>query len=105
MLHSSEQKRVHEKKIVTLFIISELLQHNIRRIYLGFLFHLITVNLTERLTGAKVKDIHRENIDHLTISWKRAGQPPLRISEVFDCWFESVRAGPLSIQSRSQRIR
>ncbi|KYM99997.1 PREDICTED: isoleucine--tRNA ligase, cytoplasmic [Cyphomyrmex costatus] len=44
----------------------------------------------ERLTGAKVKDIHRENIDHLTIPSKRAGQPPLRrVPEVFDCWFES----------------
>ncbi|KYN10937.1 PREDICTED: isoleucine--tRNA ligase, cytoplasmic [Trachymyrmex cornetzi] len=44
----------------------------------------------ERLTGATVEDIHRENIDHLIIPSKRAGQPPLRrIPEVFDCWFES----------------
>ncbi|XP_024884154.1 isoleucine--tRNA ligase, cytoplasmic [Temnothorax curvispinosus] len=44
----------------------------------------------ERLTGAKVSDIHRENIDHLTIPSRRPGQPPLRrVPEVFDCWFES----------------
>ncbi|XP_014485921.1 PREDICTED: isoleucine--tRNA ligase, cytoplasmic [Dinoponera quadriceps] len=44
----------------------------------------------EALTGAKVTDLHRENIDHLTIPSRRAGQPPLRrLPEVFDCWFES----------------
>jgi len=44
----------------------------------------------EKLTGTKLKDIHRENIDHLTIPSKRPGQPPLRrVPEVFDCWFES----------------
>ncbi|XP_051165304.1 isoleucine--tRNA ligase, cytoplasmic [Leptopilina boulardi] len=44
----------------------------------------------EQLTGVKITDIHRESIDNLTIPSKRPGQPPLRrISEVFDCWFES----------------
>lgn len=44
----------------------------------------------ERLTGTKIDDIHRESIDHLTIPSKRPGQPPLkRVTEVFDCWFES----------------
>ncbi|EZA51423.1 Isoleucyl-tRNA synthetase, cytoplasmic [Ooceraea biroi] len=44
----------------------------------------------EQLTGATVTDIHRENIDHLAIPSKRPGRPPLRrVSEVFDCWFES----------------
>ncbi|EFN83482.1 isoleucine--tRNA ligase, cytoplasmic [Harpegnathos saltator] len=44
----------------------------------------------EQLTGAKVTDIHRESIDHLTIPSKRSGHPPLRrVPEVFDCWFES----------------
>lgn len=39
---------------------------------------------------AKITDLHRENIDKITIPSQRAGQPPLkRISEVFDCWFES----------------
>lgn len=44
----------------------------------------------QELTGVKVTDLHRENIDHLTIPSRRPGQPPLqRVSEVFDCWFES----------------
>ena len=44
----------------------------------------------EQLSGAKITDIHRESIDHLTIPSKRPGHPPLkRIPEVFDCWFES----------------
>lgn len=44
----------------------------------------------ENLTGTKVTDLHRESIDHLVIPSKRAGYPPLkRVSEVFDCWFES----------------
>ncbi|XP_015515229.2 isoleucine--tRNA ligase, cytoplasmic [Neodiprion lecontei] len=44
----------------------------------------------EQLTGSKIEDIHRESIDHLTIPSKRPGHPPLkRVTEVFDCWFES----------------
>ncbi|XP_067006975.2 isoleucine--tRNA ligase, cytoplasmic isoform X2 [Anabrus simplex] len=44
----------------------------------------------ESLTGQKVTDLHRENIDHLTIPSRRPGKPPLkRVTEVFDCWFES----------------
>ncbi|PSN31656.1 Isoleucine--tRNA ligase [Blattella germanica] len=44
----------------------------------------------QELSGTKVSDLHRENIDHLTIPSKRPGQPPLkRVTEVFDCWFES----------------
>lgn len=44
----------------------------------------------EELTGTKITDIHRESIDHLEIPSKRPGQPPLRrVTEVFDCWFES----------------
>lgn len=43
-----------------------------------------------QLSGKEVTDLHRENIDHLEIPSRRAGQPPLkRIPEVFDCWFES----------------
>nr|XP_060465632.1 isoleucine--tRNA ligase, cytoplasmic [Panthera onca] len=43
----------------------------------------------EELSGAKVSDLHRESIDHLTIP-SRCGKGVLRrISEVFDCWFES----------------
>ncbi|XP_069693675.1 isoleucine--tRNA ligase, cytoplasmic [Periplaneta americana] len=44
----------------------------------------------QELTGVEVTDLHRESIDHLTIPSRRPGQPPLqRVSEVFDCWFES----------------
>lgn len=44
----------------------------------------------EELTNTKITDIHRENVDHLTIPSKRPGYSPLqRIPEVFDCWFES----------------
>ncbi|XP_036387255.1 isoleucine--tRNA ligase, cytoplasmic [Megalops cyprinoides] len=43
----------------------------------------------EELTGVKVTDLHRESIDHLTIP-SRSGKGELRrVSEVFDCWFES----------------
>ncbi|KAJ8259862.1 hypothetical protein GJAV_G00174320 [Gymnothorax javanicus] len=43
----------------------------------------------EELTGVKVTDLHRESIDHLTIP-SRCGKGELRrVSEVFDCWFES----------------
>lgn len=43
-----------------------------------------------KLTGKQVTDLHRENIDSLEIPSAVAGNPPLkRISEVFDCWFES----------------
>ncbi|XP_041980878.1 isoleucine--tRNA ligase, cytoplasmic [Aricia agestis] len=42
------------------------------------------------LTGKTITDLHRESIDHLEIPSKRPGQPPLRrVTEVFDCWFES----------------
>ncbi|XP_031424331.1 isoleucine--tRNA ligase, cytoplasmic [Clupea harengus] len=43
----------------------------------------------EELTGVKVTDLHRESIDGLTIP-SRCGKGQLkRVSEVFDCWFES----------------
>ncbi|KAM4613485.1 isoleucine--tRNA ligase, cytoplasmic [Polymixia lowei] len=43
----------------------------------------------EELSGVKVTDLHRENIDGLTIP-SRCGKGTLRrVTEVFDCWFES----------------
>ncbi|XP_061474059.1 isoleucine--tRNA ligase, cytoplasmic [Rhineura floridana] len=43
----------------------------------------------EELSGVKVTDLHRESIDHITIR-SRCGKGVLhRVSEVFDCWFES----------------
>ncbi|KAK6059781.1 isoleucine--tRNA ligase [Cooperia oncophora] len=43
----------------------------------------------ERLTGTKITDIHRESVDHLTIPSKTGRGVLKRVSEVFDCWFES----------------
>ncbi|KAJ8912420.1 hypothetical protein NQ315_006086 [Exocentrus adspersus] len=44
----------------------------------------------EELTGLKITDLHRENIDKIEIPSRIPGNPPLkRIPEVFDCWFES----------------
>ena len=45
----------------------------------------------EKLSGVKVEDLHRETVDKITIPSSRNGNhPPLkRITEVFDCWFES----------------
>ncbi|CAD5218660.1 unnamed protein product [Bursaphelenchus okinawaensis] len=42
----------------------------------------------EELTGQKITDIHRESVDGLTIKSK-SGKVLKRVSEVFDCWFES----------------
>jgi isoleucyl-tRNA synthetase len=43
----------------------------------------------EELTGAKIDDIHRQHIDHLTIPSKMGKGQLKRVSQVFDCWFES----------------
>nr|NVI69446.1 Isoleucyl-tRNA synthetase [Cucujiformia] len=44
----------------------------------------------EELTGKKITDLHREHVDLLEIPSRVPGNPPLkRVSEVFDCWFES----------------
>ncbi|XP_068108961.1 isoleucine--tRNA ligase, cytoplasmic [Hyperolius riggenbachi] len=43
----------------------------------------------EEFTGVKVTDLHRESVDKLTIP-SRCGKGVLRrVTEVFDCWFES----------------
>lgn len=43
----------------------------------------------EELTGVYVEDLHRENIDHLTIPSTQGKGVLRRVPEVFDCWFES----------------
>ncbi|CAN0926680.1 Isoleucine--tRNA ligase, cytoplasmic [Linum grandiflorum] len=45
----------------------------------------------EKLSGAKVFDLHRHNIDHITIPSSRGPEFGVlrRVDEVFDCWFES----------------
>lgn len=40
-----------------------------------------------RLSGRKIDDIHRENVDDVVIC--KDGEKYRRIEEVFDCWFES----------------
>ena len=41
----------------------------------------------EKLTNAKITDLHRHFIDDLTFT--KNGKVFKRITEVFDCWFES----------------
>ncbi|KAG4979321.1 hypothetical protein JHK85_033279 [Glycine max] len=42
----------------------------------------------EELSGVKVFDLHRHNIDHITIK-SDSGRVLRRVDDVFDCWFES----------------
>nr|XP_023019169.1 isoleucine--tRNA ligase, cytoplasmic [Leptinotarsa decemlineata] len=49
-----------------------------------------SISELEEFSGKKVIDLHRESIDDIEIPSRIPGNPPLRrISEVFDCWFES----------------
>ncbi|XVF08373.1 hypothetical protein REPUB_Repub06bG0221000 [Reevesia pubescens] len=50
-----------------------------------------SVEKLERLSGAKVFDLHRHNIDHITLPSSRGPEFGVlrRINDVFDCWFES----------------
>ncbi|KAL7720958.1 isoleucine--tRNA ligase [Entamoeba marina] len=51
-------------------------------------FHCVgSVAELEELTGKKITDLHREYVDDLII--EKNGKKLHRISEVFDCWFES----------------
>ncbi|KAJ8755497.1 hypothetical protein K2173_019295 [Erythroxylum novogranatense] len=45
----------------------------------------------ETLSGQKVHDLHRHNIDHITIPSSRGAEFGMlhRVDDVFDCWFES----------------
>ena len=43
----------------------------------------------EQKSGAQVDDLHPHKIDHLSWPCARCASPMKRISEVFDCWFES----------------
>ncbi|KFM74142.1 Isoleucine--tRNA ligase, cytoplasmic, partial [Stegodyphus mimosarum] len=43
----------------------------------------------EKLTNTKVTDLHREHVDKLTIPSQKGKGVLRRVSEVFDCWFES----------------
>jgi isoleucyl-tRNA synthetase len=53
----------------------------------GDMIVLSSVKELEEKTGQKVDDLHRHFIDHLT--FKENGKEYKRVTEVFDCWFES----------------
>ncbi|MGK0358415.1 MAG: isoleucyl-tRNA synthetase, partial [Bradymonadia bacterium] len=40
-------------------------------------------------TGAVVDDLHTHKIDHLDVACSACGAPAKRVTDVFDCWFES----------------
>lgn len=48
-----------------------------------------SVKELEQLSGHKVTDLHRHNIDHLTIPSQQGKGDLRRVDDVFDCWFES----------------
>uniref|UniRef100_A0A7S4NT32 isoleucine--tRNA ligase n=1 Tax=Paramoeba aestuarina TaxID=180227 RepID=A0A7S4NT32_9EUKA len=48
-----------------------------------------SVSELEELSGVRVKDLHRESVDHITIPSKKGNGVLRRVEEVFDCWFES----------------
>lgn len=48
-----------------------------------------SVRELEELTGKKVTDLHKHHIDDLTFVCPKTGFTMVRVSEVFDCWFES----------------
>ncbi|MFN4151114.1 MAG: class I tRNA ligase family protein, partial [Candidatus Sericytochromatia bacterium] len=55
----------------------------------GKTFCIGSVEELEKLTGQKIDDIHMHFIDQLEVKHPETGEPAKRISEVFDCWFES----------------
>lgn len=50
-----------------------------------------SIEKLEKLSGAKVTDLHRHKIDHITIPSSRGTEFGVlrRVEDVFDCWFES----------------
>ena len=51
-----------------------------------------SISELEKLTGLEpgsITDLHRDNIDNLTITSPNTGNKLHRIDDVFDCWFES----------------
>lgn len=50
-----------------------------------------SIEKLEKLSGAKVFDLHRHKIDHITIPSRRGPEYGVlrRVDDVFDCWFES----------------
>lgn len=53
----------------------------------GELYCVGSIDELQRLTGESIEDLHRHFIDDLTFEHK--GKTFRRVTEVFDCWFES----------------
>lgn len=53
----------------------------------GKMIAIGSIKELEELSGQKVKDLHRPYIDEITID--KDGETYTRVSDVFDCWFES----------------
>ncbi|MCH9609003.1 MAG: Isoleucine--tRNA ligase [Chlamydiales bacterium] len=49
-----------------------------------------SVKELEALTGEEITDLHRDKIDHLT--FEKEGKVYRRVTEVFDCWFDTGSA-------------
>ncbi|MDP2434481.1 MAG: isoleucine--tRNA ligase, partial [archaeon] len=48
-----------------------------------------SIDHLEQLSGVRVTDLHRESVDDIVVKSPKTGLPLKRISEVFDCWYES----------------
>ncbi|VDL64293.1 unnamed protein product [Hymenolepis diminuta] len=48
-----------------------------------------SIDELERLSGVRVTDLHKEFVDPITIPSKMGKGDLKRVTEVFDCWFES----------------
>lgn len=48
-----------------------------------------SINELEKRSGVKITDLHREHIDKITIPSEKGDKELKRITETFDCWFES----------------
>lgn len=53
----------------------------------GDIIVISSIKDLEKRAGKKVKDLHRHKID--TLTFEENGKVYTRVSEVFDCWFES----------------
>ena len=53
----------------------------------GSLLVVGSIQELESLSGQKIKDLHRHHIDQIT--FEKDGETYERVSQVFDCWFES----------------
>lgn len=49
-----------------------------------------SISEIEKLSGMKVKDLHRPDIDEITINCPKCNKKTKRVSDVLDCWVESA---------------